>query len=508
MNRIIIIIKIVFLLNINYSFSQEKEIDEAKDYFEDGKVETAYEYIQKADAGVKKYLSKYDDIGYITEDDKLGDDVLSEYYYIKGQILYKLGRIKEAISSYISLLDYEKGKVYRATQKESRDYTYFKDSVSLSKAISSGKYEDSKIYDVDNDKTKKVNRILNKIKNKLISQAMDLFKKSKFMESKDKFVEYFNLSKDSDGKLDTIALYNAYVSVQKVISSDLDSLSKANSRKEAVSILSQLIDYGFTNEVEIYRATDRLSGKIINFKSKEQLAKMMKLKVSGKTVYINDTIFRTKSVKSQLYANISIIYYDMGDYDNSLKYISLGITKFPNEPEIVQNLMQTKLRILSKQGKYEQFYEYIQEYITANPNLDDKAKSLLYFNVGVASYKIGKQDKAKEAYKKSIELDKSNVNSYVNLSDIILSREKGINDEINSIPYPYKNNKQRKRIKFLEKEKKKLYKEVLVYLEAAYSNGAKSEEVLKTLRNIYYQLEMNDKLNKIRKELKSITNKE
>ena len=63
----------------------------------------------------------------------------------------------------------------------------------------------------------------------------------------------------------------------------------------------------------------------------------------------------------------------------------------------------------------------------------DPSNPVLYYNLGVVSADLGEDDAAIEYYKKSIELDPSNEDSYLNMVAVILQGEESIVDEMNSL---------------------------------------------------------------------------
>ena len=63
----------------------------------------------------------------------------------------------------------------------------------------------------------------------------------------------------------------------------------------------------------------------------------------------------------------------------------------------------------------------------------DPNNPILYYNLGVVSGELGEKEVAESYYKKSIELDPNNENSYLNLVALILDGEQEIVNEMNNL---------------------------------------------------------------------------
>ena len=70
----------------------------------------------------------------------------------------------------------------------------------------------------------------------------------------------------------------------------------------------------------------------------------------------------------------------------------------------------------------------MSEAIEKEPN-----NPVLYYNLGVVSGELGEKEAAVSYYEKSIELDPSNENSYLNLVALILDGEQEIVNEMNNL---------------------------------------------------------------------------
>ena len=111
----------------------------------------------------------------------------------------------------------------------------------------------------------------------------------------------------------------------------------------------------------------------------------------------------------------------------------------------------------------------------------EPTNAILYYNLGVVSADLGEKDVALEYYEKSIELDPSNENSYLNLVALILEGEQDIVNEMNSLGTSRSDN-----LKYdqLKESRENLYKQCVPILKdlIAINNNI---EAIRTLMNIY-----------------------
>ena len=116
------------------------------------------------------------------------------------------------------------------------------------------------------------------------------------------------------------------------------------------------------------------------------------------------------------------------------------------------------------------------EAIEKEPN-----NAVLYYNLGVVSVELGEKEAAVSYYEKSIELDPSNENSYLNLVALILDGEQNIVNEMNNLGTSRADNLRYDELKNLRED---LYKQCVPILKdlIAINNNI---EAIRTLMNIY-----------------------
>ena len=117
----------------------------------------------------------------------------------------------------------------------------------------------------------------------------------------------------------------------------------------------------------------------------------------------------------------------------------------------------------------------------SDPREEDPSNPVLYYNLGVVSADLGEDDAAVEYYKKSIELDPSNEDSYLNMVAVILQGEESIVDEMNSLGTSRSDNI---RYDELKKIREDLYLQCVPILKDLVDLNQNIEAV-RTLMNIY-----------------------
>ena len=114
----------------------------------------------------------------------------------------------------------------------------------------------------------------------------------------------------------------------------------------------------------------------------------------------------------------------MGQNDKALAAIEAARLSNPDDV----GLIITAANIYFELGNKEAFRIAMSEAIKKEPS-----NPVLYYNLGVVSGELGEKDVAISYYEKSIELDPTNENSYLNLVALILDGEQDIVNEMNSL---------------------------------------------------------------------------
>jgi len=122
-------------------------------------------------------------------------------------------------------------------------------------------------------------------------------------------------------------------------------------------------------------------------------------------------------------------------------------------------LLRSEADVYLKMERMDKYQETIEKVLKKDPNNPE-----LLYNLGITSYQQGNNEKALEYYKKAIELKSDYAPAYNNIAAIILSDEKSIVDEMNSLGT---SRADYDRYDILKEKRKGVYKKALPYLEKA-----------------------------------------
>lgn len=194
--------------------------------------------------------------------------------------------------------------------------------------------------------------------------------------------------------------------------------------------------------------------------------------------------------KASNYYFLGNIQKTMGDTLKAVETYKKGIDKYPGSSSI---LIVELINYYLSSGKAQEAIDYLDLAIKTTPDNASYyfAKGSLYDNF----YKD--YPKATENYKKAIELDPNYFDAIYNMGALYFNRAVEKYEEA----VKETDNAKYEAIKALSDEK---MKEALPYLEKAYQLNNKDIPTVESLRNIYYRLNMNEKLEEFTKILQDL----
>ncbi|WP_459212426.1 tetratricopeptide repeat protein [Aquimarina rhabdastrellae] len=279
-------------------------------------------------------------------------------------------------------------------------------------------------------------------------------------------------------KADTIYLY--YAAANAVNGKDYDA---------ALKYYNELKGLNFDGSQTEYVATEKKTGKEKVFSTKSERDLLVK---AGE--YIVPKQRQSASKKGEIAKNIALIYMSQGKNEEAIKAMEDAKKENPND----NGLLQAEADIQYKLGNLAKYKELMKEIIANDPNNAD-----LYYNLGVSASKLGENDEALEYYKKAIELNPNYGSAQINIAAIILSKEGKIVEEMNGLGT---SSKDYARYDVLKKERNNVYKSAVPYLEGALKANPENVEAVRTLMNIFYQLD-DPKADIMKEKLKALENK-
>ncbi|MDG2194043.1 MAG: tetratricopeptide repeat protein [Polaribacter sp.] len=324
----------------------------------------------------------------------------------------------------------------------------------------------NKVLDIEKEAkkfkyTKKAGGELNKLISEVSNRAIDLYGKKDYKKASKDFYLTYVLS-----PTDTSFLYNAAISAS--IAKELDN---------SLEYYKELIKVGYEGAVISYAATSVETGEEVVFGNKV----MRDFAVKAKS-HNNPVVKKTKSKKGTIIKEMAIILSQQGRVDEAV----VAIKKARKTDPTNLNLLLMEADFYIKLGKMEEFGQLMKEAVVKDPTNPN-----LYFNLGVVTYNQERTEEAKKYYLKAIELKSDYVDAYMNLAILILDKDVKIVEEMN------KNLSNFKKYDELELQQKEVYKEALPYLEKAHSLN-KNLDTIRTLLNIYENLEMEEKAKEFR----------
>ncbi|MBX2827932.1 MAG: tetratricopeptide repeat protein [Flavobacteriaceae bacterium] len=242
----------------------------------------------------------------------------------------------------------------------------------------------------------------------------------------------------------------------------------AKNYEEAFRIYKNLIDMGFTNSNVRYVATNVKTKEKEAFKSSYLRNQAIEL-----GTHKNAEVVRSSSKVPELLRGLTNTAIQVNQQSAAVLAIDKAMAKNPNDKKLL-NQAYHLYRQLGAMDKYNKINDQLIAESPKDPNL--------YYNLGVSSTQSDDKERAKEYYKKTLELDPNHVNAKINLSILILDQETAILDEMNNLGMTPEDDK---RYEELKVERYNLYNEALPYLESIVELQPKNMDVIKTLLNIY-----------------------
>lgn len=276
-------------------------------------------------------------------------------------------------------------------------------------------------------------------------------------------------------KADTVYLY--YAAGNSVNAKDYDT---------ALEYYNELKELNYNGSQKEFVATNKTTGNVDSFGSKT----LRDVSVKAGT-HVKPEVKVTESRKGEIAKNITLIYLTQGKDEEAMKAIEDAKKKNPGDA----SLMQAEADMFYKLGNIAKYKEIMEKIIANDPENPD-----LLYNLGVSANRLNDNDQAIKYYKKALELKPDYASAQINIASIILGKETKIVEEMNGLGTSSKDNK---RYDELKKKKEDLYKEAIPYLEGALKSSPDNIEVVRTLMNIFYQLD-NPKADQMKSKLKAL----
>ncbi|WP_109301275.1 tetratricopeptide repeat protein [Aquimarina sp. AU474] len=415
-------ILVLFLAFSAIGFSQKQGLKAATKAIKSGNLEIAADALKAVEGQL----------------DLADEKMKAQYYFLKGQVLS---------TSTDSSLDKVEGAA-----------NAFAKSIEIEQAAGNAKY------------TAEASQKLQTLRQSLVENAIKDQNAKNYKGAADKLYVGYKTNKQ-----DTIYLY--YAAGNAVNAKDYD---------DALVYYNELKDLGFSGITTEFIATNKETGEIETFDSKQ--TRDLTVKAGG---HIKPDTRITESRKGEIAKNIALIYITQGKDEEAMKAIEEAKSENPNDSA----LLQAEADVFYKLGNIQKYKEIMEQIVANDPENPD-----LLYNLGVSASRLGDNEQAMEYYKKTLELKEDYTAAQINIAALILGKEKGIVDEMNNLGT---SSKDYKRYDSLKQQRQDLYKSTVPYLEGALKSDPDNVEAVRTLMNIFYQLD-DPKAEEMKNKLKAL----
>lgn len=199
--------------------------------------------------------------------------------------------------------------------------------------------------------------------------------------------------------------------------------------------------------------------------------------------------------KAEYHNQLINLYNSAGDKENEFAAIEAARLAVPADINVIYSLVNYYLA----EGNNEALKSSLLAAIEQDPQ-----NSTLYFVLGNAYSGLNETEEAKKAYLKAIEIDPNNFDAYNNLASFFLGEAAKISEQMNALGFSASD---KKKYTALENERNGLYESAVPYLSKAVELNPEGVDVMKALREVYYQLDNSAGYKEINDKIKSIEGK-
>lgn len=305
------------------------------------------------------------------------------------------------------------------------------------------------------------------VKGTLINEAIKNGNENKFKEAYKKLYLAYQLDKS-----DQINLY--YAASYAVNAQDYDA---------AIEYYEELKRLNFSGERMNYKAKSVINDQVEFFATKQDRDNAVKLKT-----HTEPKDEKEPSKKGEIYGNYALILIQKGEIDKAKEALADARRLNPNDV----TLILSEANMYYNLGELDKYTELVNQAIKQRPN-----DAELFYNLGVVNTKQKKFEEAIAFYKRAIELDPKYADAYLNLGVVMLEEDNAIIEKMNLLGSSAADNKKYDELK---KQRAEVLRRAMPYVEKAVELGAEID-VMRTLLNIYYTLDMDDKYNALKKRI-------
>ncbi len=266
-----------------------------------------------------------------------------------------------------------------------------------------------------------------------------------------------------------------------------------DSRKQIERCVSLYQDAGYKDyELKKYIESEEKFAKAIsiNMSSHINIVDTLNMFYAAVTAFLSEDYEKAISWSSQLveinssdiryHTRLIESYEESGDLDGQLAAIKNARSALPQSKDII--LKEVNYYIST--GNNELLLKSLDEAVVSDPN-----NPILHFVLGSTYSGLGDFDKAKLSYETALSLDPNYIDACNNLAAIYLDEANIYIEKKNNLPI----NASQKKYNSLSNKIKNLRLKAVPYLENVLLLEPTDLVIIETLKQIYYQLEMDQK---------------
>jgi tetratricopeptide (TPR) repeat protein len=185
------------------------------------------------------------------------------------------------------------------------------------------------------------------------------------------------------------------------------------------------------------------------------------------------------------YSLLRSAFMEKGDTLSAVKVMQEGFEKYPNDLNLIVDLVNYYINT----NQAQEALKFLNVAKEKEPN-----NASFYFAEGTLYEKINDFDNAEKSYRKATEIDPNNFNAWYNLGVLYYNKAVKIFDAA-------ANEKDDAKYQQMLVDGNEVLKNCIPFLEQAHKIDPKEETCAKTLRGLYFRLQMKDKLDAINAEM-------
>jgi tetratricopeptide (TPR) repeat protein len=205
----------------------------------------------------------------------------------------------------------------------------------------------------------------------------------------------------------------------------------------------------------------------------------------AKAAIFYNQVISLNAGEAKTFIALSNSYLNQNDTTSAIKALGQGISKYPQDKDLTSR--QFNLYLIS--GKANEAFTEIEKSIQLDPT-----NANLYLNKGILAEQLNKPEESEIAYKKAIELNAGLFDAQYNLGTFYYNQGVEMNRKANDI-------KDNKKYEAAKKQADEKFKVALPYLEKAFELNRKDSGVLLSLKVLYSRAGNQEKVNMINKAI-------